>query len=74
MTKEEVGPTGEFPKGKMNAHDEGELVLRVGRTEEGKVVLEFGKSIAWLGMDPEDAKALAESLVTHAAEAEKMRG
>lgn len=69
-----TGPTGEFPQGKMHEEDEGELGISIGHTAEGKIVIDMGKPVAWLGMDPEEARAFAEGLMKHAAEAEKMQG
>lgn len=56
------GPTGRFPKGKLNDDDEGELLFMIGK-ENGNVVLDFGKPVTWLGLPPEDAVSLAEALV-----------
>lgn len=56
-----LGPTGEFPQGQLNEHDEGEIRLGVG-VQDGKVVLNFGKPVVWIGMDPRQARQLAESL------------
>lgn len=63
-----LGATGEFPEGKLSAHDEGEIRFAIGH-QRGKVVLEFGKPVAWVGMDPNQAIALASSLIAHAKRA-----
>lgn len=68
MSDEKLGATGEFPQGKMNEDDEGELRLAVA-TRDGKVIIVFGASVAWMAMPPEDAKALAECIIKHADEA-----
>jgi len=59
-----LGATGEFPEGKLTEHDEGEIVFRVG-SHQGKVVIEFGTPVAWLGMTPQQALRLAGLLERH---------
>lgn len=59
------GPTGDFPKGKMNEEDEGGLTIAIG-IEDGNVVIRFGKKVAWLGLGREETKSLAESLLKYA--------
>lgn len=62
---ERFGATGRHPRGKLNDDDEGEL--RLGITHKGgKVILDFGKPVAWLGLDPSDARSLAAMLNQHA--------
>lgn len=69
LTKEEFfGATGEHPKGKLTPDDEGEIRFAVG-AENGKVILNFGTPIAWVGMEPEQAIALASSLIDWARKA-----
>lgn len=59
------GATGKFPHGKLHPSDEGEL--QFGVATDGKVVLiQFGKPIAWLGLPPDKARALAKVLIEHA--------
>lgn len=62
-----LGPTGEFPQGKLNDDDEGELTIAIG-IENGKVVIRFGKEVAWLGMDADGARGMAASLIRKADE------
>lgn len=62
------GPTGRFPQGKMHPSDEGELRIAITH-KGGKVVIDFGKPTAWIGLDPERADALAELLKQHARQA-----
>lgn len=61
-----VGETGDFPEGKLTDHDEGGIVFALG-VVEGKIILHFGKSVAWVGMNPAQAKELA-GLLEHRAE------
>ena len=68
MAKEQkLGATGKFPQGKLIEKDEGELRFKVG-AYEGKVVLDFGKPVAWIGMDPNMAIQLGETLMRRANE------
>ena len=65
-----MGATGRFPRGKINAGDEGELRMAVGVTNK-TVVVDFGKPVAWLGLDADTAEALGRLLMERAAEARK---
>jgi hypothetical protein len=57
------GATGRFPMGKLTETDEGEIAFGVAADKaSGKVIINFGKPTAWVGMDREQALALAESL------------
>lgn len=62
---DKIGPTGEFPEGKLNENDEGEILVAVG-TEDGNVVITFGKRIKWVGLPPKEAVALAEAIIERA--------
>jgi hypothetical protein len=63
-----LGPTGEFPQGKLNAEDEGELALAVSN-EGGKVFVHFGVPVEWIGMDPQGAADIAAAILSHARDA-----
>jgi len=59
-----VGPgsTGKFPEGKLRDDDEGEI--RVALTAiDGKIIIDFGKPVKWIGLGPTDAILLGENLV-----------
>ena len=57
--------------GKLNANDEGELVLGVTPDHEHHVVVvQFGTEVRWLGLPPESARQLAASLIRAAGEVE----
>lgn len=60
-----IGPTGQFPQGQLNEHDEGELRVAVG-VEGGKVVVHFGKKIAWICMTKTEVHALVRVLLAKA--------
>lgn len=59
------GATGQHPMGKLTEHDEGELQFTIGQ-KDGKVVLDFGKPVAWVGMPAQQAADLAAFLIKRA--------
>lgn len=66
---EALGPTGQFPHGKLTPSDEGEI--RIGLTHvDGKVVFDFGKPTAWIGFTPAQARDIAVLLLKNADAAE----
>lgn len=69
-----LGPTGDFPEGKLCPDDEGGVQFAIG-SEGGKVILNFGeRPITWVGMDPQQAADLASSLIRHARDIGKKTG
>lgn len=64
-----LGPTNHFPDGPLNPTDEGEIKIAVG-VEDGKVVIHFGKPVAWIGFNPQQARELAETIRKHSHKAE----
>jgi hypothetical protein len=56
---------GEYPNGRLNSNDSGAVAMAVG-AEGGRVLLKFPKAVAWVGMTPDEAIGLAETLVKHA--------
>lgn len=56
---------GEYPNGRLNSGDSGVVAMAVG-VEGGRVLLRFPKVVAWVGMTPDEAIGLAETLVKHA--------
>lgn len=66
---ERLGATGRFPEGKLGKHDEGEIAFAVAADpKHKKVLIDFGKPVAFLGMNPEQAVALGEMLIAKAGE------
>jgi hypothetical protein len=59
------GATGKFPMGKIDKTDEGEIAFGI-TSHRGKVIINFGKPVAWLGMDAAQASMLAVTLIRHA--------
>jgi hypothetical protein len=63
-----LGATGRHPQGVLNSDDEGELQMAVAFDPlDGLVHVEFGKPVAWLALPPENAVALAKTLLKHAS-------
>lgn len=62
------GPTGQFPKGKVIPEDEGELAINfrigIGLNNDAVVVMEFGKEISWIGLEPDMVDGLCAQLQT----------
>jgi hypothetical protein len=64
-----LGGTGRYPNGKLNGDDEGELLLAIAPID-GVVRMEFGSPVAWMGLYPANARAMAQALLAAADEAE----
>lgn len=60
-----LGPTGQFPEGKLHQSDEGEIKLAIGH-KEGKVVIDFGSQVTWIGFTPNQAEEIAALILKHA--------
>lgn len=59
------GATGKFPHGKLTRHDEGELNLTIGESDDN-VIINFGTPVSWMAMSPEQAVSLAQLLIAKA--------
>ena len=70
ILKEHIGPTGKFPEGKLTSHDEGEIGFAVFH-KDGKVIIDFGSQVSWLGMNPNQAIEIGNSLIKHGRKARK---
>lgn len=68
-----LGATGKFPQGHLSPEDEGELMLGIG-VMDGKVILNFGKPVMWIGFDHEQAIQLAQMLYDKASDAARGEG
>ena len=67
-----LGETGEYPRGRMHPTDEGEIQMAVAADMQTKtVVVNFGKPVAWLGLEYDDAIGLANAIRDNAF---KLRG
>lgn len=64
-----IGATGNFPSGKLNETDEGELIIAIAADPAtGTINIQFGKPVNWLGLYPHQADAIAEMLKKKADE------
>lgn len=68
-----IGATGTHPQGKLTPHDEGAIQFAIG-VKDGKVCVDFGTPVKWLGMEPGQALELAQSLIQHARSAARGTG
>lgn len=59
------GAVGSFPEGQLTKTDEGAIQFAIGE-KDGKVVLDFGTPVVWVGMNPQQAADLASTLLKHA--------
>lgn len=67
-----LGATSRHPSGSMHSSDEGEIRMGIASDEKtGKVMLNFGKPVAWLGLNPEEAVGIAQALIQHARKVAK---
>jgi hypothetical protein len=53
-----LGATGDYPIGKLSDDDEGGLMMGI-TVEDKRLIINFGKSLTWIGMDKETAQNLA---------------
>lgn len=67
LLKPALGATGKFPEGKLTEDDEGEIHMGV-IVKDNKVILAFGKPVAWVGMTRVQAINLADLLKRRAME------
>jgi hypothetical protein len=61
-----LGPTGDFPRGKLGPTDEGGLQIGVAHDSRGNVIVNFGAHVDWIGFPPEQAIQFAKSIMKHA--------
>jgi hypothetical protein len=62
-----LGATGDFPKGKTGPDDEGALMTGIAWDgKDGIVRIDFGKKVAWLGMEPPEAIEFAKAIIEKA--------
>lgn len=63
--KKKLGPTGDFPKGKIRHDDEGGIAVAIGH-DNGKVFIDYGAAITWVAFDPHEAEDFAKMIQAHA--------
>ena len=66
-----IGALHDHPERRLTDKDEGALQYAVAQTG-GKIIINFGTPVSWIGMNPEDAEAMANVLMAKAREARKM--
>lgn len=59
--------TNRYPQGQLNEHDDGELDIMMS-IENNVVRIDFGKPVAWLGLQAREARQLAYLLLKRAEE------
>ena len=58
-----IGPTGEFPDGKVNSDDQGEIRVALGVDPDKKViVMDMGSPTQWVAWDMESAVRFQEGV------------
>lgn len=61
--KQKLGATGEFPQGKIDETDEGELQIAICYDPHADIIrIDFGKPVSWLGLDVGTTEALLIAL------------
>lgn len=66
-----LGATGNFPRGKADAHDEGEIRLAMAADRANGIVrIDFGTPVAWIGLPVKEAREFAALLLKKATEVE----
>ncbi len=59
------GSLGDFPEGQLTKMDEGAIQFAIGE-KDGKVVIDFGKPVVWIGFDRAQALEISDTLRKHA--------
>lgn len=64
---ERLGATGQFPGGKLDDNDEGEIRFAIAGDQEHQLVhIDFGKLVSYVSMTPQQAVDVATSLIKQA--------
>lgn len=67
------GAIGDFPEGQLTKADEGSIQFAIGE-QDGKVVIDFGTPVHWLGMTPQQAADFASTVLKRAREVARKQG
>lgn len=67
------GALGEHPEGVLAKDDEGAIQFAIGE-RDGKVVIDFGTPVHWLGMTPQQAADFASAILKRARHAARRNG
>lgn len=58
-----------YPEGKLGAHDEGVLNIRMGiDPKSNNLIIDFGKEVIWIGMSKEQAINFAKMILKRCAD------
>ena len=71
--KSALGPTGDFPAGKIAPQDEGGLMIGI-TSFNGRLILDFGKPVHSIGFTKKEALEFAKALKARAATLPKIIG
>lgn len=67
------GALGGYPEGKLTKTDEGAIQFAIGE-KDGKVVIDYGTPVHWIGMTPQQAADFASLLMKRAREVARKNG
>lgn len=67
------GALGDFPQGALTKADEGAIQFAIGE-KDGKVVVDYGTPVHWIGMTPQQAADFASTLMKRAREVARKNG
>ena len=60
-----------YSKGRLGPEDDGDLYVQMAVDKERKkIIIDFGKSVTWVALDPEGAKSMAELILAKVKEME----
>jgi hypothetical protein len=64
-----AGPTGQYPRGRLAADDEGELDMALAVDHDrGLIVMDFGVPVQWIAMSKAEALDLARAVARKASQ------
>lgn len=67
------GALGSFPDGQLSKGDEGAIQFAVGE-KDGKVVIDFGTPVHWIGLTPQQACDIASAILKRARYVARQNG
>ena len=67
------GSLGEFPESQLTKTDEGSIQFAIGE-KDGKVVIDYGTPVHWIGMTPQQAAEFASLIMKRAREVARKNG
>lgn len=67
------GAIGTHPEGQLVKEDEGAIQFAIGE-RDGKVIVDFGTPVHWLGMTPQQAADFASTILKRARQVARRNG